>query len=98
MREIVPIITHLFFADDNLIMGNTNVISCDNIREVLSIYPTELLGKKLIFSPNMSEIQKSEVFAALNMLPNESLDVYLGLPAFIGRNKTQIFDTITMRV
>lgn len=46
----------------------------------------------------MTENQKSEVFAALNMPPNESLDVYLGHPAFIGRNKTQIFDAIKMRV
>lgn len=38
--RLSPIITHLFFADDSLIMSNMNVNNCDNIRDVLSIYAT----------------------------------------------------------
>lgn len=61
---------------------------------MFSIYATSSgqeinIQKSLItFSPNMTETQKAEVFSALNMPPKESLDVYLGLPAFIGRNKS----------
>lgn len=43
------------------------------------------------FSPYLPGEDIEEIKAALGMPLNRTLDVYLGLPSFIGRNKRQSF-------
>ncbi|XP_073046053.1 uncharacterized protein [Primulina eburnea] len=93
-----------FFADDGLILGSTDVLNCANIREVLSTYADasgqviNLQKYSITFSPNLSAEHKSQVYTALHMPQNESYEIYLGLPAFIGRNRNQVSDGIKQRV
>lgn len=46
----------------------------------------------ITFSPNMTSIQKNQAFQILGMPPNESHELYLGLPAFVGRSKNKVLD------
>lgn len=52
----------------------------------------------ITFSPNTSDEWKTRVFSSLSMSPNESYKIYLGLPAFTGKNKQRIFDGIREKV
>lgn len=68
-------ITHLFFADDKLLFGQTDLNTCNIMREVLQNYEASLrqiinLQKSSIFIPNSSNETKDQVFVALNMHQN----------------------------
>lgn len=57
------------------------------------------LNKSCItFSPNTSREMKDMIFSALSMVHRESYDVYLGLPAFTGRNKQHVFEGMKDKV
>lgn len=46
----------------------------------------------------MMPTQKNQAFQNLGMPPNESHDLYLGLPAFVGRSKNKVFDGLKQRI
>lgn len=99
-----PEITHLLFVDDTLLFGQSDLNTCNNLRWVLQNYEDtsgqtiNLQKSSITFSLNSSIEVKDQVFGALNMSRNESYEVYLGLPAFTGRNKQRIFYGIRERV
>lgn len=99
-----PAITQLFFADDNLLCGNTDLHNCLIIKDVLKEYEAASgqsinLNKSCItFSPNTSRAKKDITFSSLSMFSNESYDIYLGLPAFTGRDKQRVFKGIKEKV
>lgn len=99
-----PIISHLFFADDSLILGSADIQNCNIIRDTLSMYAEasgqmiNLQKSSITFNPNMTSTQKAQVFQILGMPPNESRELYLGLPTFVGRSKNKVFDGVKQRI
>lgn len=94
----------LIFADDSLIMGSAYEQNCNNIRDTLSLYAEasgQLINFKkssISFNPNMTSFQKSQAFLNMGMPPNESPELYLGVPAFVGRSKNRVFDGLKQRI
>lgn len=69
-----PTITHLFFADDTLLFGQTDNTTCNIIREMLKKYEEasgqviNIQKSSITFSPNKSDELKTQVFSKLNMI------------------------------
>lgn len=88
-----PTITHLFFADDSLVLFKADDASCRGVKECLSYYERALEQvinydkSALIFSPNTRSSNQQRVKQYLNMKESRSHELYLGAPSFSLRNK-----------
>lgn len=87
-----PDITHLFFADVTLLIGHSTHETAGIFRDILQIYEEgsgQVINQKssTTFSHNTDQSMKNIIFSTLSMHPNESYEVYLGLPSFSRRNK-----------
>ncbi|XP_024199277.1 uncharacterized protein LOC112202498 [Rosa chinensis] len=99
-----PTIHHLLFADDSLLFGKANLEECSHIQDVLLDYELAL-GQKVNFSKS-SIVFSKKVCPSLQQLIAGSLgvvivdkhDKYLGLPTYLGRNKTESFAYIQERL
>ena len=95
-----PIISHLFFANDNLIFCKASLEECDALQRVLRVCECasgQQLNRtktSLFFSSNtpmdIQEIIK-ERFGAQVIKHHEK---YLGLLSLVGRNKKNTFNSI----
>ncbi|XP_021760550.1 uncharacterized protein LOC110725370 [Chenopodium quinoa] len=88
-----PPISHLLFADDNIIFSRANVDEVEKIKNVLKVYEEASgqmvnLGKTTVsFSKGVPEDRKGALADALGVNVVDIHDKYLGLPTVIGRSK-----------
>ena len=99
-----PVISHLFFADDSLILMHADRRNATNLKNVLDTY-CAASGQKLshdkssiFFSMNTMVEVKEEVCQILNVMTESLNDKYLGLPALVGAERSDCFRHLVDRV
>ncbi|XP_024024678.1 uncharacterized protein LOC112092512 [Morus notabilis] len=99
-----PKANHLLFADDSILFGQADEQNCNAIKVMLETYEkasgqaTNFQKSSIYFSPNLSEECKGNILTSLGLSNSDSHDIYLGLPAFVGRNKRRLFNNLKERV
>jgi hypothetical protein len=99
-----PMISHLLFADDSLILMQADNDNATKLKEILDTYCLNS-GQKIsegkssiYFSGNTRVEVRAEVCQVLNILTESLSDKYLGLPAMIGMDKSDCFRHVIDRV
>ncbi|KAK9984473.1 hypothetical protein SO802_033998 [Lithocarpus litseifolius] len=99
-----PILSHLFFADDNLIFCKASLEECNALQKVLRVYE-EASGQQLnrektslFFSSNTPTTIKEEIKGRFGAQVIKQHEKYLGLPSLVGRNKRNSFNDIKEKV
>ncbi|CAM8979923.1 unnamed protein product [Rhodiola kirilowii] len=92
-----PVITHLFFADDSLLLFEATTATPSIIKDVLTEYEF-LAGQRvnydkseLVLSPNTSDAIKQSFISSLSVSVVEGHNRYLCLPLFLGRKISSSF-------
>ena len=99
-----PKLTHLFFTDDCLIFLKSTLEEYNKIQELLAYYEVALgqvINKEkttLCFSRNTDKGTQEAIKVALNVSAIRHYEKYLGLPSFVGRNRTACFTQIKERI
>ncbi|XP_019159672.1 PREDICTED: uncharacterized protein LOC109156273 [Ipomoea nil] len=95
-----PSISHLFFADDSLLLFKANVQEAEVIKHCLSVYE-EMSGQavnyhksSICYSKNTRDDDREEVANILGVVQAPNFGKYLGLPSFVGRNRKAAFSYI----
>ncbi|KAH9768252.1 hypothetical protein KPL71_011548 [Citrus sinensis] len=98
------LVSHLLFADDNLIFTKATVADCKHLKTIFDRYTTASgqlfnLDKSLMFFSGNTKADRvaaiKEIFY-LNVVSRH--EKYLGLPSMIERNKMNFFNDIKLRV
>jgi hypothetical protein len=99
-----PSITHLFFADDSLLLMRAKVEEAKILREILALYE-DCSGQcintdksAIMFSNNTKITAKECVKHELNIRSEAWNEKYLGLPVYVGRSKKKAFAYIKDKV
>lgn len=77
-----PKISHLFFANDSILFGRANVVSCDVIKDVLCKYEVASgqainFQKSVVsFCPNLSDDDQGMILSSLGLSNSDPHDVY----------------------
>lgn len=97
-------LSHLFFADDNLLLCKVNSVEWRRITNILEKYE-EASGQKLnkdkmsiFFSRNTSPEKREEISRLSGLSATQCYEKYLGLPIMVGRSRYQAFKSIKDRV
>ena len=92
-----PMVSHLLFADDSLILMQANKKNADCLSDNLTRY-CAALGQKvseakssIFFSSNTEANVKLEVCEVQNIMIESLNDKYLGLPALAGQTEVIVF-------
>ena len=99
-----PVISHLFFADDSLILMHADHRNAMALRGVLDRYCAASgqkvsEGKSSIFFSGNTEVEvKALVCETLNVMTESLNDKYLGLPALVGADRSDCFWHLVERV
>lgn len=99
-----PRLTHLFFADNCLIVCKSTLEECNKIQELLAYY--EIASDQVInkektthcFSRNTDEVTQEAIKVALDVFVIRHYEKYLGLPSFVGRNRSACFAQIKEQI
>ena len=92
-----PNITHLFFADDNLLFCKASAQQYLDLVQILNSYEATLRQKinvnksSVFFSPNTPNDVKEEILSILGPMQCSQQRKYLSLPSLIGKSKFQVF-------
>ena len=99
-----PYVTHLFFADDNLLFCKANSQECHILIEILRKYEVAS-GQKInidkssiFFNHNTPQETKDEMLEILGPMQGSCHIKYIRLPSIIGKSKNAIFAEIKERV
>ena len=97
-------VTHLLFANDNILFCKASVEESRVLKNILQQYE-DSSGQKIntdkssiFFSPNTSQETKEEILTYLSPMQDTRHTKYIGLPSFIGRSKKQVFPTLKERI
>ena len=96
----VPIISHLFFADDGLIFCKASMNDCNSLQRILKVYE-DASGQQLnraktslFFSCNTDRDIQEEIKTRFGAQIIRQHEKYLRLPSLVGRNKRNIFNAV----
>jgi len=97
-------LTHIFFANDNLLFYKANLQECGNVLKILSDYEV-VLGQKinrektsLFFSKSIDDDISKEIKRVSGVQEIKFYEKHLGLPSLVGRGKKANFSYIKERV
>lgn len=99
-----PTISHMLFADDSYVFCKASVneanamVSLLHSFEVASGQRVNLGKSSIFFSPNMSDSNKGDICGILRMNEADDRCRYLGLPKFLGRNKSSLLGYLKSKV
>lgn len=99
-----PSVSHLLFADDSLILIRATKEDTIQLQRILDLYEQcsgQVINKMksaVLFSRNVGAVNKEEVRHILAVEKETMNEKYLGLPVYVGREKTKIFAYLKDRV
>ncbi|XP_031094434.1 uncharacterized protein LOC115998904 [Ipomoea triloba] len=99
-----PSVSHLFFADDSLLFFRATDSEVHEIKSCLDLYSSasgQLVNydkSSITFSANTEQNMCRHVASVLGVRQSVDFGRYLGLPSFIGRNKTAVFRYVEQRM
>ncbi|XP_061993460.1 uncharacterized protein LOC133711342 [Rosa rugosa] len=99
-----PMVNHLLFADDSMLYAKANLQACQAISNVLEVYgkasgqQVNFHKSSVTFSKNVGIVNQRLFASSLGVEVVESHEKYLGLPTFVGKNKTSTFQYIQERL
>ena len=99
-----PKVTHLFFANDSLLFSKATPRACETIQGILSHYERasgQQVNKDktaIYFSKHTPKASQNVIKEALEVPIIRQYEKYLGLPSFVGRNRSESFTQIKERV
>ncbi|PRQ21155.1 putative RNA-directed DNA polymerase [Rosa chinensis] len=102
--EGAPVIHHLLFADDSLVFGKATLSECQHIQSVLNAYELasgqqiNFAKSSIVFSKRVPEADKLSLASFLGVAIEVKHEKYLGLPTYLGRNRTETFAYIKERL
>ena len=97
-------ISHLFFADDSLLIGEANMDECRRLMEVLTQYEKasgqviNCQKTALFFSMNTRQEVQENIRSMFGAQVMTICEKYLGLPMIGGRSKVSTFKDLQERV
>ncbi|KAH9667964.1 reverse transcriptase domain-containing protein [Citrus sinensis] len=97
-------ISHLLFADDNLVFTKASVNNCKNLKTISDCYVTasgQLFNydkSSLVFSGKIpvDKVDAIKNIFQLNVVSRH--EKYLGLPSMVGSNKISFFNEVKLKV
>ncbi|CAA0812017.1 Unknown protein [Striga hermonthica] len=95
-----PVLSHLLFADDVILMAQANVATVQTVNTVLKAFTEEaglainLNKSQIIFSAATPERKRNRICHQLSIPSTESFENYLGFPIIAGRRKLSHFEFI----
>ncbi|EEC66671.1 hypothetical protein OsI_32959 [Oryza sativa Indica Group] len=99
-----PILTHLFFADDSLLLLKATESVANEMKQIILDYERssgQIVNRDksvVMFSSNMDEEEKKVFSHTLGINCIAHNDRYLGLPVFIGRSKAKTFEYLKEKI
>jgi hypothetical protein len=99
-----PPVTHLFFADDSVLLIKANVMDARALREILELYENcsgqciNTEKSAIMFSKNSKQHHKVSVKNALAIQRDAWNEKYLGLPVYVGRSKKKAFEYLKEKI
>ncbi|KAG8473535.1 hypothetical protein CXB51_035829 [Gossypium anomalum] len=96
-------ITHLFFADNNVLFGEASTEGANQMKTIINVYEG-ISGQQVNFnkslislSGNVEREVQERVGGILGVLISNNPERYLGLPTMVGRRKKQAFSEMKDR-
>ena len=93
-------LSHLFFADDNLIFYKASLEECNSLQRVLKVYE-EASGQQLnrantslFFNSNTNRSIQNEIKTRFGAQIIKQHEKYLGLPSLVGLNRRNTFNEV----
>jgi hypothetical protein len=99
-----PKITHLFFADDSLVLCKTNQVEWRRLLNILDTYERgsgqkiNLSKTAVFFSHNTCLSKRQEILALSGLSEANRYDSYLGLLTLVGKSRVKAFKAIKEKV
>lgn len=95
-----PCVSHLFFADDSMLLIKADQQEAEVLHDVLQLYEDcsgqciNVEKSAIMFSPNTCDVDRNLVKSKLGIQSENWNEKYLGLPVHVGRSKRQAFNYI----